>query len=176
MAGLRTAPIIAAALGVAAAVLTAPAATADPALPDFSAFPKADAKDYVVRDGVAYSVRGFTTPEGVFCTSSSHRGMSSVDCFSTVPLPGASDGANTVHVRRSGNVLEPTTMVAAQVEPGPGPVEFEGHPLRMLPPAVDYAFDQANCARDATTQLACVMSNGTEQHGFVIRDGHTEVF
>ncbi|OBJ70460.1 hypothetical protein A5643_10695 [Mycobacterium sp. 1274756.6] len=155
---------------MAAAMLTAPSAAADPVLPDFDAFPKADAKDYVVRDTLAYSVRGFTTSEGVFCTSSSHRGISYVDCYG--PLPSAPDGATSVHLGRMGNALSEVTFRSDPV----GPAEFEGHPLRMLPAAVDYDFDQAHCARDATTQLACVMGNGTEQHRFVIRDGHTEVF
>ncbi|BBY54428.1 hypothetical protein H7J07_06985 [Mycobacterium koreense] len=176
--GARAALVaVTAALAAPLSVLAAGGAAATPALPDFGAYPRADAKDFVVRDTQVYSVRGFTTPEGVFCTSSTHRGMSSLDCFSpSGPLPGAPDDANTVHLRRSGNVLEPVAFTAAPVETGPGPVQFEGTPLRTLPPALDYAFDQAQCVRDASWQLACVMDNGTQRHGFVISAGHTEGF
>lgn len=162
------------ATAVPLALLVAPPASADPALPDFGAYPKAEAKDYVVRDSLAYSVRGFTTPDGVFCTSSSHRGMSAVDCFG--PLPDAPGGANTVHLYRSGNVLTPVNFAVATVDPGPNGPEFEGHPLRMLPIGVNYAFDQAQCARTGAIQLACVMENGTERHGFVISGGRSEAF
>lgn len=65
-----------AAASIPLALLTAATASADPALPDFGAYPTADVKDFVVRDTLVYSVRGFTTPDGVFCTSSSHRGTS----------------------------------------------------------------------------------------------------
>lgn len=158
------------AAGITVAVCAAAPASADPALPDFGAYPEADAKDYVVRDTLVYSVRGFTTPDGVFCTSSSHRGISYVDCYG--PLPGAPGGADSVHLARMGNAISPATFKATTV----GAAEFEGRPLATLPPGLDYAFDQARCVRDGGFQLACVMDNGTDRHGFVRTGGHTEAF
>src|SRR5690625_7284274 len=99
---------VTAALAAPLSLLAAGGAAATPDLPDFGAYPRADAKDFVVRDTLAYSVRGFTTPDGVFCTSSSHRGRSSLACFSVSGrLPGAPGDANPVTRRGTGSGLEP---------------------------------------------------------------------
>lgn len=56
--------------GFLATVATVPAvaAQAAPAAPDFSSCAKASESDYTVRPGLAYSVRGFRTPSGLYCT------------------------------------------------------------------------------------------------------------
>lgn len=58
-----------------AATVPAVAAQAAPAAPDFSSYPKASEEDYTVRPGLAYSVRGFRTPSGLYCTSIAARCM-----------------------------------------------------------------------------------------------------
>lgn len=50
-------------------------ANAAPDVPDLSSYPKVSEDDYTVRPGLAYSVRGFRTPSGLYCTSSNRRAM-----------------------------------------------------------------------------------------------------
>lgn len=145
-------------------------ATAAPALPDFRVYPKADAHDYVVRGTKAPTVSGFTTPEAVFCTSSTHRGVSTLDCVG--PLPGAPHGANSVHLSRSGDVIAPVTFAPATAVSA----DVGGHRLRSLPTGVNYAADNVQCLREGVWQLVCVMENGSQRHGFVITAGKTEGF
>ncbi|OHV05189.1 hypothetical protein [Mycobacterium talmoniae] len=150
--------------------LGAPSACAAPQIPDFGSYPKADYQDFVVRDTQVYSVRGFQTPDGLFCTSSSHRGMHALDCFGA--FPAAPEEANTVHLFSSGAVVSPVAFKVATV----GPAEFEGHPLPLLPAGINYAFDGAQCVRDARWLLACAMGTGDAQDGFVVTAGKTEAF
>ncbi|WP_100524038.1 hypothetical protein [Mycobacteroides abscessus] len=150
------------ALMLVLALVCAPNALADPALPDFSSMPKAAAKDFTVRDGLAYSVRGFRTPSGAYCTSSSHRGMSALDCHGR--FFGAPDGANSAHLFN--NSPEPLRFGTEDVDFTKTP-EFEGHPLPLLLPGVDYAFDNSHCAYIAGYQLACAMDLRGSQVGFV---------
>ena len=98
-------------------VAAAPAvALADPGIPDFASYPKVTAADYTVRDGLAYSVRGFRTPSGLNCTSSQHRDMYALDC--TGGLVGLPDGANWIRLRASGPVVSAPTF-SARVPPPP---------------------------------------------------------
>lgn len=90
--------------GFLAMVAAVPAAAqAAPAAPDFSSYPKESEGDYTVRPGLAYSVRGFRTPSGLYCTSSNHRAMYAMNC--TGPFAGAPRGSQhskSVRVRRTG--------------------------------------------------------------------------
>ena len=143
---------------------TAWTASADADIPDFDSMPKAATNDFTVREGVAYSVRGFRTPSGAYCTSSNHRGMYALDCYG--PFVGAPDGANSVHLFGYADSVTPLKFDAADIDFSKTP-QFEGHPLAILPPGTDYAFDNAHCAYTAGYQLACVMAKGANQKGFV---------
>ena len=156
---------IAAVVGLTTALFmaAAPAASAAPALPDFDAFPKADAHDYEVRGGPVYSVRGFRTPSGIYCTSSSHRGMSALDCYG--PFVGAPDDANTAHF--FGYFDGAPSLAFKKAELNTDPPKFEGHPIPMLQPNVTYAFDSADCAYTDGLLLSCVMDQGPHQKGFI---------
>ncbi|BBZ14915.1 hypothetical protein [Mycobacterium branderi] len=143
------------------------AAAGPPALPDFDAYPRAQDKDYLVRDTPAYWVHGFQTPDGLFCTSSSHR-TSYLDCYG--PFPSAPGGANYIALS---NFAPPVPKVITL-----GPREFEGHPLAQLPVGLTYRFDGSECVRGGQWELACVMltDDGGYSSGFAVTEGRTEIF
>ncbi|WP_040623585.1 hypothetical protein [Mycobacterium parascrofulaceum] len=150
-----------ASLGMAPAVV----AHAAPAVPDFSSYPKVSEDDYTVRPGLAYSVRGFRTPSGLYCTSSNHREMYAMNC--TGPLADAPGGVNTVSLFMSGTVLSPVKFTRVDgPNPGNNP-EFEGHPINLLPKNTAYAFDHAICVWTDTIALACRIGLGEAYNGFI---------
>jgi hypothetical protein len=153
--------------GLLAMLATVPAvaAQAAPAAPDFSSYPKASESDYTVRPGLAYSVRGFRTPSGLYCTSSNHRMMYAMNC--TGPFASAPGGANTVSLFESGTVVSPIKFTSVE-NPSPGSKpEFEGHPLNLLPKNTAYAFDDAICVWTDTIALACRIGSGQTYTGFI---------
>lgn len=153
--------------GFLAMVVIVPAVTAQasPAAPDFSSYPRASENDYTVRPGLAYSVRGFRTPSGLYCTSSNHRMMYAMNC--TGPFAGAPGGANTVSLFESGTVVSPVKFANGEnPSPGSNPA-FEGHPLNLLPKNTAYAFDDAICVWTDTIALACRMGSGQTYTGFI---------
>ncbi|MEE6167435.1 MULTISPECIES: hypothetical protein [unclassified Mycolicibacterium] len=141
------------------------AAHAAPAVPDFSSYPKVAEDDYTVRPGLAYSVRGFRTPSGLYCTSSNHRAMYAVNC--TGPLVGAPDGTNWVNLFESGNVVTPVKFTHGDAPQSADVPQFEGHPINLLPKDTAYAFDDAICVWTDTIALACRMGSGDEYNGFI---------
>ncbi len=159
--------------GFLAMVVTVPAVTAQatPAAPDFSSYPKASEGDYTVRPGLAYSVRGFRTPSGLYCTSSNHRMMYAMNC--TGPFASAPGEANTVSLFESGTVVSPTKFTNVEnPSPGSNP-EFEGHPINLLPKNTAYAFDDAICVWTDTIALACRIGSGQTYTGFIATSDST---
>ena len=140
-------------------------AQAAPDVPDFSSYPKVSEDDYTVRPGLAYSVRGFRTPSGLYCTSSNHRAMYAVNC--TGPLVGTPDGANWVNLFESGDVVTPVKFTHGDAPQSTGVPQFEGQPINLLPKDTAYAFDDAVCVWTATIALACRMGSGAEHNGFI---------
>ncbi|BBZ00262.1 hypothetical protein [Mycolicibacterium fallax] len=161
-------------------VAAAPAvALADPGIPDFASYPKVTAADYTVRDGLAYSVRGFRTPSGLNCTSSQHRDMYALDC--TGGLVGLPDGANWIRLRASGPVVSAPTFSTAEDRPSvEGVPQFEATPLPLLPAGQLYAFDAAQCVWTDTVALACKFASrekpDAEYTGFVATTTGTTTF
>lgn len=153
------------------AAVPAVAAQAAPAAPDFSSYPKASEGDYTVRPGLAYSVRGFRTPSGLYCTSSNHRAMYAMNC--TGPFAGAPEGANTVSLFESGALVSPIKFTSVEnSSPGSNP-EFEGHPINLLPKNTAYAFDDAICVWTDTIALACRIGSGQTYNGFIATSDST---
>lgn len=164
---------IAGALLMVAAAPSLPVHAA-PAVPDFESYPTVSADDYTVRPGLAYSVRGFRTPSGLYCTSSMHRAMYAVDC--TGPFVGAPDGANWVSLYESGTVVSPVKFSKSEGPQPAGVPEFEGTPINLLPKNTAYAFDDAICVWTDTVQLACRMGSGEQFNGFVATAHATTTF
>lgn len=145
-----------------------------PVVPDFDSYPRVSADDYTVRPGLAYSVRGFRTPSGVYCTSSTHRAMYAMNCIG--PLVGAPEGANAVTLYQSGTAVDPVKFSRVDAPQSDGVPKFEGQPIKLLPKDTAYAFDDATCVWTEAIMLACRMGSVEQFNGFVATENATSTF